>query len=110
MSLEPSLLRQGNWQPLIVDIICPVFSDWLSLSLSPDVPPAPAADLDELHHLALLHAQLPVAEGAVVGQHAVQARLRVRSEAQPRLPHAVVISLITRLSILQIKEYENKSS
>ena len=108
MSLEPSLLRQGNWQPLIVDIICPVLSDWLFIS--PDVPPAPAADLDELHHLALLHAQLPVAEGAVVGQHAVQARLRVRSEAQPRLPHAVVICLITRLRILQIKEYENKSS
>ena len=101
MSLEPSLLRQGNWQPLIVDIICPVFSDWLSLS--PDVPPAPAADLDELHHLALLHAQLPVAEGAVVGQHAVQAGLRVRSEAQPRLPDTVVIGLSGRLSILPPK-------
>ena len=80
------------------------------ISHSPDIPPAAAPDLDELHHLLLLHAELPVAEGAVVGQHAVQARLRVRSEAQTRLPHTVIIGLITRLSILQNKENEKYSA
>ena len=33
--------------------------------------------LDQLHHLPLLHAQLPVREGAVVRQDPVELRLRL---------------------------------
>ena len=43
----------------------------MSLTCEPDIPPASAADLDELHHLALVQVDLPGGEGGVVGEHPV---------------------------------------
>ena len=77
---------------------------WSLIGCSPDIPPASAAHLDELHHLTLAHAKLAVAEGAVVGQDSVQLALGVRGEAQPVLPHTVVIGLSFGLNILQWNE------
>ena len=77
---------------------------WSLIGCSPDIPPASAAHLDELHHLTLAHAKLAVAEGAVVGQDSVQLALGVRREAQPVLPHTVVIGLSFGLNILQWNE------
>ena len=67
------------------------------LTCEPDIPPASAADLDELHHLALGEVDLPGGEGRVVGQHPVLGEGGPRGVHQVSLTGATIMVRVQRV-------------
>ena len=67
------------------------------LTCEPDIPPASAADLDELHHLALGEIDLSGGEGRVVSQDPVLGEGGPRRVHQISLTGAAIMMRVQRV-------------